>query len=171
MNTAEWTSLRRKKSLANWSRRVFARRCIPAGYCVNYFLFGAEKHDEARENQSATRSERQRFMNEMYYYLILVDAAVSFAAAWAVFWKNRYQIVGPLLGTAVLMLGLWAACFAQYFRPLDPVTSLWWAKLTLSTAILFLPCFFHGICALAGREKGLRWWILASYVSVFIVLI
>lgn len=106
-------------------------------------------------------------MIRLYYYLILVDAVVSFVAAGAVFWKNRYQIVGPLLGTAVLLLGMWAAGFAQYFRPLNEGAALRWAQFTLAAAILFLPCFFHGICALVGKTRSFRWWIAASYISAF----
>ena len=109
--------------------------------------------------------EPPQFMIELYYYLILLSAVVSFAAAAAVFWRNRYQAVGPLLGAAVLLLGLWAVGFAQYFRPMSEERALWWARVTLSAAILFLPLFFHGLCALVERTRTFRFWIAVAYVS------
>ncbi len=110
-------------------------------------------------------------MIELYYYFILLSAAVSFAAAAAVFWRNRFQAVGPLLGSAVLVLGLWSIGFAQYFRPQSPTSALEWAKVTLTAAILFVPLFFHGLCALVERQKTFRFWIVACYLSVSFFLL
>jgi two-component system, NtrC family, sensor kinase len=112
-------------------------------------------------------------MTTVYYYLVLLNAVVSLAVAIAVWWKNRYQSVGPLLGITMLIMAAWCAAFAQYFRRLEPNQALFWAQLTLTAAILNYPFYFHGLCALLENQRRFRWWIAASYVTgaLFVVLL
>ncbi|MBI5394434.1 MAG: GAF domain-containing protein [Verrucomicrobia bacterium] len=104
-------------------------------------------------------------MTRAYYWLILLNAATSFAAAGAVFWRNRPQIVGPLFGATMMMVGVWLLGYAHYFLPLSEPAAWGWAKVTLSAALLGQPVWFHTLCAMAERERKLRWWVAACYAS------
>ncbi len=112
-------------------------------------------------------------MTEVYYYLVLINAAFGLAMAGAVFWKNRHQAVGPLLSIMMISMAVWLFGFAQYFRPMPPPRSLHWAKVTLAASILVYPFLFHGLCALVDRQKKFQWWIAGAYVSgaLFLVLL
>ncbi|MGD0652310.1 MAG: ATP-binding protein [Verrucomicrobiia bacterium] len=110
-------------------------------------------------------------MNQIYYYLVLISAAVSLAAAGAVWWKNRYQIVGPLWGLTFLALGVWAIAFAQYFRPLSEPVGVTWAKITLTASFLNMPTFFHSSCAMVGGQRQFRWWLLISYLMTAVLIV
>src|ERR1700679_3725619 len=112
-------------------------------------------------------------MISLYYYLVLVNAVVTFAACVAVFWRNRTQAVGPLLGFALFVKGLWLLAFAQYLAPHSVPVALLWAQLTLSCAVAAQPLLLHAMCALVDEMRRHRWWILASYASatVFLVLL
>ncbi|NQU10001.1 hypothetical protein HQ590_04365, partial [bacterium] len=110
-------------------------------------------------------------INNVYFFFALLTALTCLAAAAAIFWKNRFQAVGPLLGGAMFLLAVWTLGFAHYFRRLDPPTALFWAKVTLTAAVAFLPPWFHGTCALVEHQRRCRWWILASYLWVLILLV
>jgi two-component system sensor histidine kinase HydH len=107
-------------------------------------------------------------MTRMYFYLVLVNAAVSVAAAAAVWWRNRYQAVGPLLGGALWLHGLWLIGLAQYFWPWEPEQAMWWAQVTLSVGLLTQPLMLQALCALVGRMGRYRWWIAAAYLSAMV---
>jgi hypothetical protein len=106
-----------------------------------------------------------RAMTDFYFYLVLLNAAVAFVAAAGVWWKNRFQIIGPLFGATFLFLGAWLVGFAQYFRAMPDGAKLTWAHITLTLSIINHPFYFHAICVLAERTKRLRWWIVASYAT------
>jgi len=112
-------------------------------------------------------------MTEVYYYWLQFNALVCVAVGAAAYWKNRYQSFGPRFGLSMVFSALWLFGFARYFRPLDEPTSLLWAKITLSAAILNNPFFFDSLGALIDRQKQMRWWIRASYIlsAVFVVLV
>jgi len=112
-------------------------------------------------------------MTLFYYYLALINAAVSLAVAGAVFVRNRYRAVGPLFGTAMVLLALWMLGFAHYFLPLGRAEAMHWAKITLSASILIHPFLFHSLCALVEKMRRFRWWITAFYAMapVFLVLL
>ena len=104
-------------------------------------------------------------MTVYYYYLVLINAAICFVAAGVVFWKNRHQALGPLAGAAFSILALWLVGFAHYFRPLPPPTAMAFGKFTLATGILYLPFYFHGLCAVVGRQRRQVKWITFCYLS------
>src|ERR1043166_7909444 len=109
-------------------------------------------------------------MSQFYFYLVLLNAVVSLAVALAVFWKNRYQAVGPLFGAAMAVNAIWLVGFAQYFRPLGDSSALVWAGITLTASILSQPLLFHSMIALVDRTRVFRWWIVAAYVmAVFFI--
>ncbi len=112
-------------------------------------------------------------MIRVYFYLVWVNAAVSFTAAGAVWWRNRYQSVGPLLGGALLLEGVWLIGLAQYFWPWGEEHALFWGRTTLSIGLLTQPLMFHSLCALVEKTRRYRWWILAAYVSgvMFLLLV
>ncbi len=112
-------------------------------------------------------------MTTLYYYLVLVNAAVSFIVAGAVFWRNRFQAVGPLFCLTMLLVSVWLLGFAHYFRPLLAAEAILWAKITLSGAILSTATLLHSMCALVDKQRRYRGWILASYLLglAFLVLL
>ncbi|MCG3149502.1 MAG: Adaptive-response sensory-kinase SasA [Verrucomicrobiae bacterium] len=112
-------------------------------------------------------------MTTYYFYLVLLNAAVCLACAAIVFWKNRHQLVGPLVGVAWTILTLWLVGFAQYFREMPEDTALAWAKFTLATGILYLPFFFHGLCSLIQKTRQYAVLIVFGYLmtAVFIGLL
>jgi len=104
-------------------------------------------------------------MMRVYFYLVLLNAAVSFAVAWIVYWKNRFQATGPLIGLMMGINGLWLVGFAQYYRAMPAGPALLWGKLTLSASIIDQAFLFHGLCALVGRIRRYRWPIAAFYLT------
>ncbi len=110
-------------------------------------------------------------MTALYYYLVLVDAAVALAVAVAAWWKNRYQLVGPLFGVSMALVGIWLIGFAQYFRPMGESQALFWARLTLTAGPLGTPFLFHSMCAYSGNARRYGGWIAASYVLSVVVFI
>lgn len=102
-------------------------------------------------------------MNRVYFTLVLVNAWVSFAAAIAVFLKNRHQQVGPLFGATMFVLAIWLLGFAQYFREMDEDRALAWAAVTLAASTVAQSVWFHTLCAMVDKVRRLRWWIIASY--------
>jgi len=104
-------------------------------------------------------------MVQVYYYVALLNAIVSAVVAVAVWRTNRYSRIGVLFGTTMLVVALWAAAFAQYFRSFDNRTELLWAQMTLTMAILNYPFLFHAVCELVQRARQFRWWIAGSYLS------
>ena len=103
-------------------------------------------------------------MNSFYFFLVLLNAAASFAVAIAVFWKNRHQAVGPLFGITMLLLTVWMVGFAQYFRPMDESSALLWAKITLSGSVAIHAVLFHSMTSLVGKMRRFRWWTTTFYV-------
>lgn len=106
-----------------------------------------------------------------YFYLVLVNALVSFAAGAAVWWRNRNQAVGPLLGSALLLNGVWLIFFGHYFRPMEEAPALLFAQLTLSLGILTQPVLMHAMTALGSGTWRPRWWVIAGYVSALVFLV
>ena len=50
-------------------------------------------------------------MIHFYYYLVLLNAVVCSAVGVTVFLKNRYVLVGPMLGIAMVVMAMWLGCF------------------------------------------------------------
>lgn len=109
-------------------------------------------------------------MTDVYFYLVLFNAAVSLMVAGVVFWKNRYEPVGPLLGGTMFITAVWLVGFAQYFRPLDTERAMWWAKLTLSCSLMVNPLFFHAMVALVNQLRRYRMWNAAAYACGFVLV-
>jgi signal transduction histidine kinase len=104
-------------------------------------------------------------MTKLYYYSVLLNALVCFTVACAAYWRNRYQMFGPLFGVAMLLVGAWLFCFAHYFRPLPLQEALWWARATLIVGVSITPVLFHSMCAMVKKVRQWRWWIVASYIG------
>jgi signal transduction histidine kinase len=109
-------------------------------------------------------------MVKVYFYLVLLNAAVSVAAGVAVVWKNREQAVGPLFGATMLLFAAWLGGFAQYFHPMDESHALAWAKITLSATIVLQAVWFQTLCALAGKMRQFKWWIAGAYLAAAVFL-
>jgi signal transduction histidine kinase len=103
-------------------------------------------------------------MLALYYYVVFFSGVVSCVAAAAVYWKNRFHIIGPLFGLTMVWMGLWMFGFAQYYRRLDPSTALFWAQVTMTASILAHAFWFHTMCELAQRRARLKWVIATSYL-------
>lgn len=112
-------------------------------------------------------------MISLYYYLVQLNAIVAGVAAVAVFWRNRFQPIGPALGLTMLGTAVWLFGFAQYFLTLPEAKALFWGKITLSASIAVNPLYFQSMVLLAGLFKRYRWWVLAANLTavVFIVLL
>ena len=102
-------------------------------------------------------------MTRFYFFLVLINAVATIAAAVVVAWKNRNHVDGPAMGLALLVAGMWLAFYAQYFRPLNTSAALWWARLTLTGAILIQPTLFMGLSAVTGSLRPVRWWIVGTF--------
>jgi signal transduction histidine kinase len=112
-------------------------------------------------------------MTTLYYYLVLVNAVVTFTAAVVVFWRNRTVLVGPMLGGALVVNAVWLVGYSHYLIPIHGPAALFWGRVTLSCAILTAPLLFHAMSALAQDVRRYRWWIGLSYISgaVFLLLL
>jgi signal transduction histidine kinase len=112
-------------------------------------------------------------MTLIYYYLVLINAAVSLSVAVAVYWRNRYQAVGPLMGATMAGTALWLYAFAQYFQPISGRDALFWARVTLTASVLINPMLFHSMCALIQNQRRYAWWIGGAYGAavIFILLV
>jgi signal transduction histidine kinase len=110
-------------------------------------------------------------MTAIYYYTVLLNAVISFLVAAVMFWKNRYQAAGPLLGVAMMMVAGWLVGFAHYFRHLESSHALVWAYITLFFGIAAPPTYFHSISAVVDRLHSLRLWIAASYLTGLMCLV
>lgn len=102
-------------------------------------------------------------MRSVYYYLVLINAVESLFVAAAVFRKNRYQLVGPVLGATMVVTGFWLFAFAHYFLPMSDERALLWGKVTLSAAVLVNPMYLHSMVALVEQHRRYRGWVWASY--------
>jgi signal transduction histidine kinase len=109
-------------------------------------------------------------MIQLYYYIVLLGAATSVTVAAVVFWRNRHEQVGPLFSLTMLLVAGWLLGFAHYFRSLDPEWAIWWAKITLTGAIVSSVTFYHSTCALVDELRRYRNWILAAYILGVIFL-
>ncbi len=110
-------------------------------------------------------------MTTLYYYLCLLNAAVSVCVAVAVFWRNRYQAVGPLMGLTMLGTAFWLFGLAQYFTPHSTADALRWARLTLSASLLINPLLFHSMCALTDDQRRYAPWIASAYGLATVLLV
>ena len=111
-------------------------------------------------------------MANVYYYLVMLNAVFSAAVAVVVFIRNRYQLMGPVFSAGMLMVAAWLFCFAHYFQALPPEPALWWAKCTLTLAIVNHAFFLHSFSLLVNQARRFRWWILTSYlVGVFFAVL
>jgi signal transduction histidine kinase len=104
-------------------------------------------------------------MTQFYYFLVLFNAAVCALVALVAYRKNYREMVGALIGGAMLLMSLWLLSFAQYFRPLEPSIALVWGKVTLSLGVINTPVFFHGVCVLMKRQRSYRWLIAGTYLT------
>jgi signal transduction histidine kinase len=107
----------------------------------------------------------------IYYYLVLFCSAISIAGAVAVFWKNRFQAIGPLFGATMLIMGLWLCGFAQYYIPLSEPRAYLWAKITMAASICVHAVWFHTMCELAQISKRMRWGIAACYATGAVLMV
>src|ERR1043166_8766793 len=98
-------------------------------------------------------------MISFYYYLVLVSALVTVAAAAAVFWRNRSQEVGPLLGFSLFVTALWLIGFAQYLAPRGAPPAFGWARFPPPGAALSQPSLFQALCALVSEPRRFKWFI------------
>jgi len=103
-------------------------------------------------------------MTLAYYYLVLINAAVCLAVAAAVFWRNRYQAVGPLMGLTMVGTAVWLFGFAQYFHTMGRAEEMSWARFTLTASMLINPMLFHSMCAYIEKQRRYAWWIAVSYL-------
>ena len=110
-------------------------------------------------------------MTRLLYFLVLINAVVSFAAAGAVWWRNRYQILGPLFGVTLSLMGAWTVGFAHYYYPLMGARALLAAYWTLTFSIAVHAAWFHTLCALAEKQRRMRWWLIGSYVTALLFVI
>lgn len=104
-------------------------------------------------------------MTQFYYFLVLLNGAVCTLVAWIALRKNYRDMVGALIGGAVLLMAFWFFGFAQYFRPLDPSLALVWGKVTLSLGVINTPMFLHGICLLMKRQQRYRPLVVGAYTT------
>lgn len=103
-----------------------------------------------------------------YYLVILITFVECLIIAWVVYWRNRRQITGAIWGLASIGLGVWSLGFSQYFRPLPEETALFWARITLSAAIINTSLYFHGMNALIGTNQKYRKPIWMCYALSFV---
>ncbi len=109
-------------------------------------------------------------MMEVYYYLVLLNAVVSLAVGVITAIRNRYQLAAPLFGLAMGIVSIWLFGFAHYFQELPADRALWWAKFTLTFAIINHALVLHSFCLLVQKAQQYRLWIVVSYaVSLFFV--
>jgi len=110
---------------------------------------------------------------QVYYYLVLLNAAVGVGAAIAVSSRNRHFFAGQMVGAGLLMLAIWLTGYAQYFAPLTTRAALLWAKITLTASFINQPFALHAICAYVGQAKRWRWWLGIFYgaAAIFLVLL
>ncbi len=110
-------------------------------------------------------------MTQFYFYLVLLNALVSWAAAMAMFVKNRRETVGRMFGATMCVLAVWLVGFAQYFRPMAGADALRWATITLAASTVVQPLWFHTLGAMVGKLPRYRWWIFASYAATVFFLV
>jgi signal transduction histidine kinase len=112
-------------------------------------------------------------MLSLYYYVVLINAVVSLGVAAAVFWRNRYQAVGPVLGLTMVIMAVWLFGLAHYFRPMGVARELMWARVTLTASVIINPMFFHAMCALIRNQRRYKWWLAAAYATgaAFVLLV
>ena len=99
-----------------------------------------------------------------YYLVTVVSFFISLAVAGIVFWRNRNRATGIVWGLASLGFGLWCLGFSQYFRALPHASEMFWAKITLTAAIINTSFYFHGMNELIGTSKKYRYPIIACYI-------
>jgi len=104
-------------------------------------------------------------MTSVYYHLVMVNAVISAAVAVVVLIRNRYQLMGPIFAVGMLLVAVWLFCFAHYFQALAPDQAMWWAKCTLTLAIINHAFFLHSFSLLVNKARALRWWIAAAYLA------
>ena len=94
-------------------------------------------------------------MIEIYYYLVLINAALFLGVAAITYWRNRFHQAGVYGALALAATGVWLVGFAQYYRPWPVPTALVWAKFTLTLGVLATPLVIQFLFALAERRG--RW--------------
>ena len=111
-------------------------------------------------------------MINVYHHLVMLNAVLGAAMAVVVLIRNRYQLMGHIFAAGMMMVAAWLFCFAHYFQALPPEQALWWAKCTLTLAILNHAFFLHSFSLLVNKARQFRWWIAASYlVGVFFTIL
>ena len=110
-------------------------------------------------------------MTQVYYYLVLTNAAVALGAAAAAYWRNRFHALGPLFGLSLFWLAVWLVGFAQYFVPRSEPAELLWARITLMASIINHPFIGHAVCAFVGKSQRLKWWLWLLYLVTGLLVV
>ena len=110
-------------------------------------------------------------MTQVYYYLVLTNAAVALGAAAAAYWRNRFHAMGPLFGLSLFWLAVWLVGFAQYFVPRSEPAELLWARITLMASIINHPFIGHAVCAFVGKSQRLKWWLWLLYLVTGLLVV
>lgn len=106
-----------------------------------------------------------------YYLVTLVSFGVSLVVAVVVYWRNRNRPLGVIWGVATIGFALWCLGFSQYFRDIPEATAIFWAKITLTMAILNNALYLHGMTELIGVTGKHRYALVAAYLSALIFVI
>lgn len=110
-------------------------------------------------------------MTSFYFFLALLNSVSCLIVAGVGFWRNRYQADGRLFGACMFIYAVWLLGFAHYFHPMGYTSASRWAVVTLSAAVSGPVVLFHCIVAITGKSRRMRWWVVASYLSLTICLI
>ena len=110
-------------------------------------------------------------MTSFYFFLALLNSVSCLIVAGLGFSRNRYQADGRLFGACMFVYAVWLLGFAHYFHPMGYASALRWAMVTLSAAVSGPVVLFHCIVAITGKSRRLRWWVVASYLSLIVCLI
>ncbi|HUJ09139.1 MAG TPA: ATP-binding protein [Verrucomicrobiae bacterium] len=110
-------------------------------------------------------------MIAIYFYLSLISGLVSLAAAAAVYWRNRFQAIGPIFGLTLMWMGFWCVGFAFYYHPLESDWAMLWAKMTMTASITAHAFWFHTMSELSGRSRRHWLFIVGSYATAALLLI
>ncbi len=93
----------------------------------------------------------------VYYFLVLLNAALFFGVAVITYLRNRQNRAGLYGSLALLVTSLWLVGFAQYYRPLPDDSALIWAKITLTFGVAATPLIIQLLFALTERQDRWRW--------------
>ena len=101
-------------------------------------------------------------VNVVYYFLVLLNAALFLGVAIITYLQNRYHRAGVYGSLALVVTGLWLVGFAQYYRPLPGPTALIWAKITLTLGVMATPLVMQLLFALTERQGRWQRWVVGT---------